>query len=430
MPAQRPPGQDLSTLAGLDDLAYLHAQAEEAERRAPKARPRPNGKHQAPGPGQHPVASTDEERQLVDALQSLPPSAFKSRLQIAYGLVQSTDRRVVELSDALATESDPQRLTQLLAEFERLTGHLPPSGTVIERLGAQLLTEISTAPPPPMLIDRLDPAGHTILFGTGGVGKGTLSASWIVQLLTLDRRVLIVDYENHPDEWARRIHGLGARSEMDRVLHVAPMTAAWKGKRGAIWQQAEDLRALAEDFAADYVLVDSIVPACAGSDPLKPEAVSQYAAALELIGRPTLSLAHVTKADDLRYPFGSIFWHNLSRTTWSLKNDGGTVVLTHRKHNNYAHQPPAKVEVQWNADGMPVDLWERSYHEDLARRISQVLSGRSMSVEEICLALDELNDDDEAEPIKADTVSKALRRGSRGLTAKFKKDGRKWRNAA
>jgi hypothetical protein len=299
------------------------------------------------------------------------------------------------------------------------------------RLGARVLAMVSTDPPPPMLIGHLDPLGHSILYGTGGVGKGTLSAMWIVELLKADKRVLILDYENHPDEWARRIAGIGGPAMLDRVLHVGPLTAAWGGKRGALWAQAEDIRQLAIEFGADYVVIDSIVPACAGSDPLKPESVSLYAGALEFIGLPVLSLAHVTKADDLRYPFGSIFWHNLSRTTYSLKADAGVVILQHRKHNNYAPLQPQKVAITFDKEGVPVDVGETSFSEHLSRRISEVMVGHhGMTIKEIVAALHELDPDDEADPPKPDTIGKALRRGLRAQPPKFAKAGEQWSNVA
>lgn len=40
------------------------------------------------------------------------------------------------------------------------------------------------------------------------------------------------------------------------------------------------------------------------------DAPSSYGAALQHIGLPTLSIAHVTKEGSLKYPFGSVFWHN------------------------------------------------------------------------------------------------------------------------
>ena len=142
------------------------------------------------------------------------------------------------------------------------------------------------------------------------------------------------------------------------------------------------------------MFIDSIVTACAGADPMKPEAVCNYTAALEYIGLPVLSLAHTDKAENLRYPFGSIFWHNLARMTYSLKADGATVILQHRKHNNYEREPTRKVEVAWNDDGLPINVDETLYAEDLARRISSALIGRTLTVREVCDRLDEDADED------------------------------------
>lgn len=302
------------------------------------------------------------------------------------------------------------------------------SDAIRARTGARVLAEMSMDPPPPMLLGRLDPTGHTVLFGTGGVGKGLMAAWWTLALTKAGSRVLIVDYENHPDEWARRVYAMGGSHLLGEVLHVSPLTAAWGGKRGAIWDQADDLRHLVADWGATYLVIDSIVPACSGTDPLKPEAVSQYAAALELIGRPALSLGHVTKADDLRYPFGSVFWHNLSRVTWSAKRSGERILLTHRKHNNYERQPATLVEVAW-LDGLPVDVAERPAGEELSQRISVALRTEPLTVRQICDHLDEDLDDEEAESTKPDSVRHALRRGQKERPPRFVRIGSdRWGN--
>ncbi|MEJ1731141.1 hypothetical protein SMA90_32955, partial [Escherichia coli] len=88
---------------------------------------------------------------------------------------------------------------------------------------------------------------------------------------------------------------------------------------------------------------------------LKPEAPAQYATALAYIGRPVLSLAHVTKDGDGRYPFGSAFWHHLARTTWSVERvggDGHKVLLRHRKHNNHGNAGRFLVTIEWDDEGL------------------------------------------------------------------------------
>ena len=299
------------------------------------------------------------------------------------------------------------------------------------RLGAILLADISTAPPSPLLCGRLDPASHTILYGSGGVGKGTYTCHLITRLVADGHRVLILDYENHGDEWARRYRGLAGTDGSEHVLWVAPLTSGWGGPRGAIWQQATDVRDLAKEFGATYVVIDSIVPACGGSDPMDPGTVARYVGALEYLGIPVLSLAHVTKEGDLRYPFGSIFWHNFARVTWSLHRDGERLILTNRKSNNYANQGKAVVTVTWR-DDLPRDVAEQAYSAVVADRVEEILAGDSLAVTAILARLNgDLEEGEEA--IKPNTVRTALRRGLRAEPKRFTVEGTgetaKWRRA-
>lgn len=187
----------------------------------------------------------------------------------------------------------------------------------------------------------------------------------------------------------------------------------------------------AEALDLDYVVIDSIVTACGGSDRMDPGTVALYAGALELLGIPVLSLGHVTKADDLRYPFGSVFWHNLARVTWSLHKDGERVILTHRKANSYAHQGRTLVTVTWR-DDLPRDVAEQAYSAVVADRIAEVLAGDSLAVGTIVARLN-VDLEEGEQPTKANTVSKALHRGLRPESKRFTLEGTgemaKWRRA-
>jgi hypothetical protein len=307
--------------------------------------------------------------------------------------------------------------------------------TLLARCGVRRLDALPTGPPPPLLIDRLDPNGHTVIYGPGGVGKGVVAAWWIVRLVEAGHVVLIVDYEAHEAEWGRRIGSLGGPDAMVGVHYVAPLAPEWTRPRGPLWVISPDIRAIAEVIGATYIVIDSIVPACAGLDPLKPEAASQYASALQYLARPALSLAHVTKTDDARYPFGSVFWHNLARTTWSLASAGKggshTVVLTHRKHNNYSNLGEFLLTITWR-DGMPVEVQEYRYSPVLAEQIGLVLGNGGLTVPEIITALSD-DRDEGAETVKADSVRKALRRGYKESPQRFTSTGTgpatRWMNA-
>lgn len=263
------------------------------------------------------------------------------------------------------------------------------------------LESISTDPPPPMLVDRLDPEGHTILYGTGSSGKGALSCWWIALLVRGGATVLVLDYEDHGPEWSRRIAALAPD------VHASGRVF-WYRPRRPLWQEAPDVARWCEMIGATYVVIDSAVMGCLGSDPLSPEAAAQYAGGIADLGRPALSLAHVTKSEDSRYPFGSVFWHNLSRTTWNLGVDKAGTILTHRKHNNYAGLGRFVVTITW-LDNRLVEVWEKGYSASLADRAAEILAEGDRGIDDL---LEAINDsEDEGASIKRDTLRRVLARG-------------------
>ncbi|HET7686167.1 MAG TPA: hypothetical protein VFM19_07190, partial [Candidatus Limnocylindria bacterium] len=249
-----------------------------------------------------------------------------------------------------------------MSSYEAITALEPalPRESIYEKLGARTLDKISTAPPAPLLLDRLDPTDTTLLYGKGSIGKGTLSDYWMGRLeREHGMRIAILDYENHPEEWARRYFGLFGQVSSN-ILHVAPTGHDWKGTSGPIWEQVEDLGTLLTEFRADYLLIDSVVFACGNQDALKAETPAQYNSALTKLGLPSLSIAHVVKDSNLEYPFGSVFWHNGARLTWSLGRENGKVLLVNRKANNYATTPKHVIDITW-LDGLPREVREEGY---------------------------------------------------------------------
>jgi hypothetical protein len=289
---------------------------------------------------------------------------------------------------------------------------------------ARALSTIDRSPPPPLLLSRLDPAGHTILHGTGGTGKGKLAAWWVGRLVQDGHKVLILDYENHPDEWARRHFGLAGVAGAEAILHVSPLVPSFRAPHGPIWQTAELLHNLISEHDVTYVVIDSIVAACGGADPMEPGTPARYAGALQALATPALSLAHVTKADDLRYPFGSIFWHNLARLTWSLAKDGERRILANRKANNYENAGRSVLSITWR-DGLPVDILEQAYSAVLADRIDEVLTDGALTVAAIVRELNDASEEGE-QPVKADSVRAALRRGVRADPKRYTVTGDDW----
>lgn len=282
------------------------------------------------------------------------------------------------------------------------------------------LSELDRSPAPPLLLDRLDPLGPTILYGPGGIGKGVLASSWASRLQQAERRVLILDYEDHPEEWARRVHGLSGEDAMD-ILHV-PALREWGG---AIWMHSESVREFVESEGITYLVIDSAVMACAGTDPSSPEAPSLYSSGLQAIGVPSLTLAHVNRAHDARYPFGSVFWHNLARITWSLMPKGEERLLVARKHNNYAKPGASSVTSTWH-DGVLGEVWEKPAAWTLLDRIAEALSDGPATPSAIAGIL---NDGmEEGERTTRQSVSGVLTRDLRtnGTSSRFTVEDGNW----
>lgn len=321
--------------------------------------------------------------------------------------------KVVRWPDAAAKADaadvgDPAKIRRLVELAEALPSPL------------RRLSAFSTEPPAPMLVERLDPTGHTILFGAGGVGKGTYAAWLAVQLVRSEHRPLVLDYEHHPEEWARRVYGLDADA-LPEIQYAAPLSAHWEGKRGALWEAADELRSLCIDEGITVLIIDSLAIACAGADVSDPGTPALYAAGLELLERPVLSLAHVNRAHDMTYPFGSAFWHNLARLSWSMEEDGPRAIVTPRKSNNYVRTAKVAVEITW-AEGLPRSVFERPYGDTIADRIREALGAKRLSLKDVAEAVNDALEED-VTPIPVKRIDNQLRRMASGVEAEIGSEG-------
>lgn len=292
-----------------------------------------------------------------------------------------------------------------------------------------------------LLLGYLHPTGHTIFFGDGDVGKGTVAA-WIATRLArdLDHRVLIVDFEHNEAEWQPRLHSLGY-VENGPIRYYDPAETP-------IWEQADDIAAAAKAMDATYVIVDSITFACM-TDVSSGEThvVAQYKAALTAIALPPLSLAHIPKSGkEPHYPFGSIFWHNSARATWRLdhlevEQEGGDqpsrkVTMTCCKRND-GYKPAKKIlEILYSAGpvGLPLAIEETSYGETLATRFLAILrtAGAALTSSEVAKVYNDTMDPDDstAKRLNAVSVGKEMRRHTKATPRKAamfaQTDDKKW----
>lgn len=205
-----------------------------------------------------------------------------------------------------------------------------------------LLSEVEPIQADDLLLGRLHPQEHTILYGDGGTGKGVIAAWWVARLTRAGMRVLVVDYEYHVNyEWRPRVEGFGG--DMKNVAVLQP--------KRPIWDIAAWLRDWADEF--DYVVIDSVSYACVGEEVEKSVTATKYSMAVNQLAKPVLSIAHVTKANsDPNHPFGSIFWSNGARVTIAVsrkvqEDPESDRVLRNPKTNQRGPFHPVAIRWDW-----------------------------------------------------------------------------------
>jgi len=244
-------------------------------------------------------------------------------------------RQVIEAAQQIihaATAGRPDRMTEaaeLAFELASTTSHDDALGLV--DLGA------FRAPPVPPILGVLSPEGTTVLYGDGGDGKGWIAAKWASQL---DVKVAIIDFENHPNEWAYRLDKFGLQD----VLYVSPPNTMerWANDRAA---------RLLRNAGIGFLIVDSAMYASNVDDPYSPASAMAYKRARSRLDNlPAILLAHTTGGQDK--VFGSVFWRNEARIVWRLNKDLLTRQrsLECRKANNYQDLEGKRFHIEFSEE--------------------------------------------------------------------------------
>lgn len=263
---------------------------------------------------------------------------------------------------------------------------------------------------PPVVLGRQP----TILFGTGGTAK-SLTALAFGLSIHMDRpiipgleavsrtRVLLLDWEFDAWEHKRRMRELVGAQMPDLV---------YARGEAALRDQVDRVKRVVREQEIGFVIVDSIGPAL-GGDPMNPEVALGFFNALRRIGLGALCIAHIAKNSDEETPFGSVFFHNMARSTWLVKRhrDGGPdtldVGLFNKKSNTSRLAEPIGLRYVWTDGRVAVERTDVRDIEGLREevptrsRLRHALSGgRIAETEELA---DELE-------IKVDTCRKTLQR--------------------
>ena len=282
-------------------------------------------------------------RRLVDELQRLnaercrPPKGTDEVAAIAAWVEEHID------DDPPASLLEPQAPDGVLAT----------SGA--GSLTFRTLADIDDAPAQDLLLGMLEPDGPTLLYGLGGVGKGSTGAWLCGELLALGIRPMVFDAENRPKEWARRVSGLGI--DRSQIVYLQPLELPRPLLGQPLWEVAEHLGRIAAASGAGLLFVDSILPATGvGEERLRSDAQTPYlyVAALDALGMPTVSFGHPPKGQPEGEPFGSVAWVNAHRLTWNgttAEGDGHRVRWRPRKRNERGHIAGVLLTFEYGLDG-------------------------------------------------------------------------------
>lgn len=310
--------------------------------------------------------------------------------------------------------------------------------TIGRRTAADLLWDVA---PDQLAGQFLTPEGPTILYGKGGTGKGVM-ACWLAQQLVVGGlSVMILDYEGHEREWGSRLRGLGLeQDDLKRIHYRAPYSQDWTADKGPLSAVAPALREDCEHLDIGYLIVDSYSVATSNGDTMGGEqAAREYFGGLARIGRPSLTIAHVSGAGERfpERPFGSVFVHNLARETWAVAkvNDdepeaadpddfGPHVValeLRNRKSNVRAKEAAQFITFSFYLDGsITVEEVQPKVH--VGDEVAAVLVDGPMTVAGIRAAIKEDTGTERSE----NTIKSVLRRDHGRFCQADSQRPRKW----
>lgn len=288
------------------------------------------------------------------------------------------------------------------------------------------LADLSDEPPGELLLGMLEPDGETLLYAAPGTGKGTTGAWMAVELQRLGIRPAILDAERRPREWARRVSGLGG--DRSGIVYIDPTEDLPVAVRGRpLWDMAPAIRDVLRAGRADYLLLDSILPATGtGEERLRADAQVPFlfVGALRALGMASCAFGHPPKGQPEGEPFGSFAWLAAFRLTWlgtRAEGEGHRIRWRPRKRNERGHIPGVLLSFLYGEDGRP-SLSVRDNDEENTREwlhIALMAGPRTVAelAEEMLAELDE-PPSGEAERIR-DRLGRMLRRMKRDGTVEM-----------
>lgn len=220
--------------------------------------------------------------------------------------------------------------------------------------------------------------GPSLWFADGASGKSLLALAAAAAITTgqpfLGRkptarlRVALLDWEwdgwRHKDRLTRM---LGPNTDAHRdILH--------RRCHAPLADQVESLARLFDQEEIGYYIVDSVGPACGGEPETSKSAIA-YFEALARLRRPSLNIAHNTKAGDEHKPFGSTYFYDLPRCVWYIAKaqefgeDTLSIGFLNRKSNAGRLERPIGCTVIFDQNTIQLQHTESRYSASIAEKV-------------------------------------------------------------
>jgi hypothetical protein len=261
------------------------------------------------------------------------------------------------------------------------------------------------------------PLDHpTIWYAAGGTGKSTLATALAGELERRDIPTLVADWETVQEDY---------RATATRIFGDDLPDIKYRRCDRPLVIEAESFAQQIDECGIRYVIIDSAGYAADGR-PEDAEVALRYFRALRSLRVGTLTLAHVSSGEHgSDKPFGSVFWHNSARQTWYLERveRGPQDILTigcFNKKTNIGRPHPA-IGLSLSFDATRTTITQTSVAEEeqfagrvpLWQRMSHVLKRGPRTTTELARELE----------AKEDSITKALKRGTRSFTTVPSSDG-------
>jgi hypothetical protein len=207
-----------------------------------------------------------------------------------------------------------------------------------------------------------------ILFGDGGTGKSTLAQYFAGRLEQQGLGVLYLDWELEQSD---------QRVTLERLFPDDMPEVKYRRCEEPLAIEIDGIERQVRECGIDFVICDSIMPACDGPAETA-EAAQRYFRALRRLRVGSMNLAHISRAEGAdRRPFGSAFWHNLARATWyaeraesSLSDHEISVALYNRKNNMGRPGLAVGFDLKFEQDRIIVSRANPADNDQLAAKLS------------------------------------------------------------